>query len=130
MDERKKFNETLLPRKEDFYSNLYTKDIKDSNCNHVKRACKNFEIKNLGEYHDLYLKSNTLLLAGVLENFRKMCLEIYELDLVKFLSVPGLAWQATLKKTKTEIEIELLTDIDMLLMVEKGIRGRICHAIY
>ena len=57
-----------------------------------------------------------------------MCLEIYELDPAKFLSAPGLAWQAALKKAK--VKLELLTDIDMLLMVEKGIRGGICHSIY
>ena len=73
----------------------------------------------------MYLKSDLLLLADIFENFRKMYLIIYELDLVKFLSVPGLAWQAALKKT--EVKLELLTDIVMLLMVEKGIRGGICH---
>ena len=85
-----------------------------------KRVCKDFEIKNVGEYHDLYLKSDTLLLADVFENFRKTCLKIYQLDPAKFLSAPGLAWQAALKKT--EVKLELLTDTDMLLMVEKGIR--------
>ena len=85
-----------------------------------KRVCKDFEIKNVGEYHDLYLKSDTLLLADVFENFRKMCLKIYQLDPAKFFSAPGLAWQAALKKT--EVKLELLTDTDMLLMVEKGIR--------
>ena len=59
---------------------------------HAKRVCKDFEIKNLGEYHYFYLKRDTLLLADVLENFRKMCLEIYELDTVNSLSAPGLAW--------------------------------------
>ena len=58
---------------------------------HAKRVCKDFEIKNLGEYHDFYVRSNTLLLADVFENFRNMCLEIYELDPAKFFSVPGLA---------------------------------------
>ena len=85
-----------------------------------KRVCKDFEIKNVGEYHDLYLKSDTLLLADVFENFRKMCLKIYQLDPAKFFSATGLAWQAALKKT--EVKLELLTDTDMLLMVEKGIR--------
>ena len=94
-------------------------DITDADYIHAKRVSKNFQKKNLGEYHDLYLKSVTLLLANVFENFRKMCLKIYHLDLVKFLSAPGLAWQAALKKT--EIKLELLTDIDSLLMDEKGI---------
>ena len=90
-----------------------------------KRIFKDFEIKNLGEYHDLYLKSDTLLLADVFENFSKMCLNIYQLDSAKSLSAPGLAWQAALKKTA--VKLELLTDIDMLLMVEKGIRGGTYH---
>ena len=84
-------------------------------------------MKNVGEYHYLYFKSNTLLLADVFENIRKVCLEIYKLDSAKFLSVPGLARQAALKETKRKLE--LLTDIDMLLMVAKGIRGGICHSI-
>ena len=128
MDDWEKFNETLLPKKEDFYSHLNMEDITDADYAHAKRVCKDFEIKNLGEYHDLYVQSDTLLLADVFENFRNMCLKIYELDPAKFLSAPGLAWQAALKKTK--VKLDLLTDIDMLLMVEKGIRGGICHSIY
>ena len=76
MDDWKK----LLPKKEDFYSNLNVEDIIDSDYNHAQRVCKDFEIKNLDDYHDLYFKSNVLLSADVFENFRKMCLEIYELD--------------------------------------------------
>ena len=87
-----------------------------------------FEIKNRGEYHDLYVQSDTLLLADVFENFRNKCLEIYELDPIYFVSAPGLAWQACLKKTG--VKLELLTDIDMLLMVEKGTRGGICQATH
>ena len=68
------------------------------------------------------------MLADVFENFRNKCIEIYELDPAHFLSAPGLAWQACLKKTK--VELELLTDIDMLLMVEKGTKGGICQAIH
>ena len=82
----------------------------------------------MSDYHDLYVQSDTLLLADVFENFRNTCIKVYELDPAHFLSAPGLAWQACLKKT--EVKLELLTDADMLLMVEKGIRGRICHGIY
>ena len=93
-----------------------------------KRVCKDFEIENLGEYHDLYLKSDTLHLADVFESFRKMRLNNNYLDPVKFLSVPGSAWQAALKKTK--VLLELLPDIETLLMVQKGTRGGIFHPIH
>ena len=72
---------------------------------------KYFNLKNLGEYHDLYVQGDTLLLVDVFENFRNKCIEIYELDPTHFLSTPGLAWQACLKKTG--VKLELLTDIDM-----------------
>ena len=84
--------------------------------------------KNMGDYHDLYVETDTLLLADVFENFGNMCLEIYELDPSYFYSAPGLAWQECLKKTG--VKLELLTDIDMLLMFEKGIRGGMCQATY
>ena len=111
MHEWEKFNERTLPEKEEFYSNLNI-DITDADYMHGKRVCKDFEIKHLGEYHDLYLKSETLLLVDVFKNFRKMCLKIYELDPVKFLSASGLAWQAALKET--DVKLELLNDNDML----------------
>ena len=76
----------------------------------------------------MYVQCGALLLADMFENSRDKCIEIYGLDPAHFLSAPGLAWQACLKKTK--VELELLTDIDMLLMVEKGIRGRICEATH
>ena len=128
MDDWEKFSETSLPEKEDFYSLVNIEDITDVDSAHVKRVCKDFEIKNLGEFHDLYVQSNRLLLADVFENFRNMCFEIYEVGAAKFLSAPGLAWQEASKKTK--VESDLLTDIDMLLMLEKGIRKGICHSIY
>ena len=103
-------------------------DITDANYAHSKGVCKDFEIKHLGEYHDLYVQSNTLLLADVFENFRNMCINIYERDSAKFLSAPGFAWQADLKKTK--VKLDFLTEIEMLLMVRKGIRGRISHCTY
>ena len=80
-------------------------DITDSDYNRAKSVSKDFEIDNLDKYHDLYLKSDTLLLTDVFENFRKICLEIYELDPAKFLSASGLAWQAALKNTKVELEV-------------------------
>ena len=76
----------------------------------------------------MYVQSDTLLLVDVFENFRNMCIKVYELDRAHSLSAPGLAWLACLKKT--DVKLELLTDFDMLLMVEKGIRGGICHAIH
>ena len=83
----------------------------------------------MGEYHHLYVQcDDTLLLTDVVENFRYKCIDVYELDLTHFLSALGLTWQACLKKTG--VNLELLTDIDPLLMVEKGIRGEICQAIY
>ena len=128
MDSWEKFDETSLPDKEAFYSSLNMEDITDADHSHVKIVFKEFHNKNLGDWHDLYVKSYTLVLADVFENFRNKCIEVYELDPVHFLSAPGLAWQACLKKT--EVNLELLTDNDMLLMVEKEIRGGICHAIH
>ena len=128
MDDWKKFDEKTSPEKEEFYSKLNMKDIVDADYMHAKRVCQDFEIKKLGEYHDLYLKGDTLLLTDFFKNFRDMCLKIYHLDFVKFLSASGLAWQAVLKKT--EVKLELLTDIYMLLIVEKGVRGGIWNAIH
>ena len=103
-------------------------DITNIDYAHAKRLYIDFQIKKIGEYHDLYVQSDTLLLADVFENFRNMCLKMYELDPAKFLSAPGLAWQAASKKTK--VKLDLLTDIDMLLIAEKSIRGGIYHSIY
>ena len=124
IDSWEKFNETTLPPKKDFYSNLNLEDISDENYAHAQKVWEVFKIKYLGEYHDLYVQSDTLLLADVYENFRNMCLENYQLDPVYFVSAPRLAWQACLKKAG--VELELLADIDMLLMIEKRTRGRIC----
>ena len=98
MDDWEKFNETLLIEKEDIYSHLNMEDITDADYKHGQRVCKDFEIKNLGEYFDLYLESDALFLADVFENFRNMCSEIYEFDPAKFLSALRLAWQAAFKK--------------------------------
>ena len=128
MDDWEKLNETTLPEKEEFYTNIDMEDITDADYMHAKRVCKDFEIKSLGEYHDLYFKSDTLLLADVFKNFRKMCLKTSELDPVKFLSAPGLTWQAALKNRLICYDIDMI--LIMLLMVEKGTRGGICHAIH
>ena len=128
MDSWEKFNETSLSSKEDFYSNLNMEDIDDVDNRHGNNVFKGFKLENLGDYHDLYVQSDTLLLADVFNNFRNMCIKEYELDPAHFLSLPGLAWQACLKKTN--IELELLTDYEMLLMLEEEIRGGICHSIH
>ena len=127
MDNWERFNETLLPSKESFYSNLNMEDVDHTDHRHGNNVFNKFKLNNLGDYHDLYVQRDTLLLADVFENFRDMCLKEYELDPAHFLSLPGLAWLACLKKTN--IELELLTDYDMLLMVEERIRGGIFHSI-
>ena len=115
-----------LTRK-NFYS-LNMEEISGIDYRHAEKVFHKFNIKNLGEYHDLYVKSDTLLLADVFENFRDKCIEVYGLDPVYFLSAPGLACQACL--WKTGVKLELINDIDMLLMIEEGIRGGICHSVY
>ena len=126
MDSLEKFNESELPDKESFYSELNKEGITDEDYVHAQKVWDVFEIKILGEYHDLYAQSDTILLAEVYENFRDKCIEIYQLDPAHFLSASVLAWQACLKKT--EINLELLTDKDMLTMVENGIREGMCNA--
>ena len=120
MDSWERFDERSLSDKEAFYSSLSMEDITDVDHRHAKRVFKNLNNKNLGDYHDLYVQSDTLLLADVFENFRNMCIKVYDLDPAHFLSAPGLSWQASLKRTK--VELELMTDVDMLLM-EKELQG-------
>ena len=100
MDDSEKYIKTLLPEKEDFYSHLNMEDVTDADYTPEKRVCKDFEIKSLGEYDDLYIQSDILLLADVFENFQNMCLEIYELDPGHFLTALGLAWQAAKDQSK------------------------------
>ena len=118
MDNWEKFDETSFPDKESFYSSLNMENIDDIDYRHGNNMFKKFKLKNLGEYHALYVQSDTLLLADVSENFRNMYIKVYELDPAHFLSLPGLAWQTCLKKTN--VKLELLTDYDMLLMVEEA----------
>ena len=123
MDSWEKFDEDKPASREDHYSNLNLENITEEDCKHVDKVWDTFKIKNSGEYHDLYVQSDTLLLTDIFENFRSTFLEIYQLDPAYFVSLPGLAWQACLKKTR--VKLELLTDPDMLLMFEAGIRGGI-----
>ena len=117
-----KLNATQLPPKEAFYSKLSDEDITDNdNYQHAKKVWETFNMKTMREYHDLYLESDVLLLADVFENFRDVCSKNYGLDPAWYYTAPGLAWDAALKITK--VNLELLTDIDMLLMIEKGVRG-------
>ena len=117
MDSFEKFNEKLPP-KEEFYSILNDEHITDK---HAQTVWNTFNLKNMGEYHDLYLKSDILLLADVFENFRKTCLQYYKLDPCHYFTSPGLSWDAMLKMTN--IKLELMTDIDMFQFIEKGMRG-------
>ena len=98
-DNRERFNETSLPSKESFYSNLNMEKIEYIDYRHGNNVFNKFKLNNLGEYLDLYVSSDTLLLADVFENFRDMRLKEYELDPAHFLSLPGLAWQACLKNS-------------------------------
>ena len=119
----KKFSEEKLPQKEKFYSKLNDSNISDEDYDHAQRIWKEFGMKNLGEYHDLYLKSDVLLLADVFEEFRNVCMENYSLDPAWYYTSPGLSWDALLKHSG--VKLELLTDPDILLLFEKGIRGGI-----
>ena len=123
-----KFKETKLPPNKSFHSNLNMSDIRDHDYEHVHKVWKEYGLKNLGEYHDLYLKTDVLLLSNVSEAFRNTCLEHYKLDLAHFCALPGLAWQACLKYMG--IWLELLTDPDMLLMFDHSIQRGITQAVH
>jgi len=113
-----KFAEKRFPQKEALYSKLSDCDIKDKNYEHAQIVFSEMVMENLGDNHDVYLRSDMLLLA---ENFRDLCLKNYDLDPAWYFTAPGLAWNAVLKESK--IELELMSDIDMLLMIEQGILG-------
>jgi hypothetical protein len=121
MDSFDKFDESSLPLKEEFYSTIKKEHISGEDYDHAQAVFDRFSMTSLGEYHDLYLKTDVLLLTDVFESFREVCLTQYELDPCHFYTSPGLSWSALLKKT--EVQLELLTDIDKILMVEAGIRG-------
>ena len=123
MDVIEKFNDTKPPPREVFYSKLSGKGITEKNYKHVWNVWNTFKMKTFKDYHKLYNETDVLLLADVFENFRNLCLKIYGLDPVYYYTAPGLAWDACLKMTN--INLELLSDPNMLLMFEKGIRGGI-----
>ena len=128
MDSWAKFEDKLLPAKDKLYSNLNMSGVSDKEYEHACRVWKEFGIKNIGEYHDLYLRTDVILLANVFESFRNVCMENYGLDPAHFYTPPGLVWKACLKKTGARLE--LLQDPDMLLMFERGIRGEITQSIH
>ena len=121
MNSLEKLKETQLPPKEAFYSRLNDEGISDENYAYAQKVWKTFEMKNLEDYHNLCNRVDVLLLADVFENFRDICIKDYNLDPAHYYTAPGLAWDTALKVTK--VELELLSDMDMLLMVGKGIRG-------
>ena len=121
MDSFEKFHEKQLPSKEEFHSILSNEHITDEQYDHAQNVWKTFNLKTMGDYHDLYLKSDILLLADVFENFRKTCLQYYELDPCHYFTSPGLSWDAMLKMN--DIKLELLVDIDMYQFIEMGLRG-------
>ena len=120
-----KLSETQLPPKDEFYSYLNDEDISDEDYQHAIKVWNKFGCKTIKDYHDLYLKSDVLLLADVFENFRSTCLKHYKLDPAHYYTSPGLAWDACLKTTGQKLQ--LLHDYDMLMMFERGIRGGITH---
>ena len=117
-----KFNETKLTTNENFYSNLHLKNITDKDYEHGKNIWIISNMKNLGEYHYLYVQSDTLLLSDVFEAFRKIHIKECELYPTYFVSAPGLSWEACLTP---KLKLELITDVDIFLMYEQGIRGGI-----
>ena len=118
MDHADKMEYTSLPEKEAFDSKLSLSSISDDDYTHAKNVWKTFHMQTMEHYHDLYLKTAVLLLTDVFENFRKKCLEYYGLDPAHYYTAPGLSWDAAMKMTK--VNLELLDDIEMHLMVEKG----------
>ena len=125
MDSFEKFNQTELPAKEHFHSILNDQDITNDEYDHAKKVWKTFKLKNMGKYHDLYRGSDVLLLTDVFENFRKTYLQYYKLDPCHYFTSPGLSWDAMLKMTN--VELELMTDIDMFQFIEKGMRGGVSY---
>ena len=121
IDSVDKFEETNLPSPEAFYNKLHDENISPEDYSQAETVWCKMNIKNLGEYHDLYLKTDVLLLADVFENFRKVCLKFYKLDPAHYYTSPGLSMDAAYRMTNARLE--LVTDYDMYLMIEGSIRG-------
>ena len=129
MDSWDNFEEKLLPSKDEFYNKLNMSGISEKDYSHACKVWNEFGLKNMEDYHDLYLETDVILLANVFESFRKVCLDSYGLDPAHFYTAPGLAWKACLKKTG--VNLELLKDpADMLLMFERAIRGGITQSVH
>ena len=120
MDSFEWFQELQLPPKDTFYSSLTEEDIFERDYTHAQRVFNHFNMTDLGDYHNFYLLTDVLLLADVFKNFRDMCLQHYALDPVHNYTFPGLSWQAALKMT--DMELDILTDIDQHLFIQEGIR--------
>lgn len=127
IDSMKRFDETKLPPRESFYSNLTESHISEEDYQHACTVWSELNMKTLGEYNDFYVTLDVTLLCDVMEEFRKTCLASYGLDPLHSYTSPGLSWQAMLKKTKCVLE--LLTDIDMILMIESGVRGGLTQCV-
>ena len=123
MDDEDKFKENQIPSAEMFYSQLTEQHISESDYNHARHVWDYFNTQNLGDYHDLYLITDVLLLADVFEQYRDVCIKHYKLDPAHYYTAPGLFCQAMLKMT--DVELELLIDIDQHLFVESSIQGGI-----
>ena len=126
MDDFSKFEEITLPAKDKFYSRLSDEHISDENFKHAQDVWEAFECKTLGDYHDLYLKTDVNLLTDVFENFRSKAMNTYALDPANYYTLPGYSWDALLKYTN--VKLELITDVDMYLFIEKGFQGGISMA--
>ena len=121
MDNFERFNETELPPLKEFYSRLNDSNVDVKDYEHAQKVWHHFGIKDMGEYHDLYLKTAAILLADIFENFRDVCVKNYKLDPAWYYTSPGLSWDALLKKT--EIKLDLLSDVNIILFIEGGTRG-------
>ena len=127
MDSMNKFKETELPSIDKFYCNVQKKPFSQKDYAHAKKVWNVFNMKTWGYYHNLYVQADTAQLSDVFESFRSTCLKVYNLDQAYFFSTPSLVFQAMLKVTKAEIET--FTEIDMILMTEKGIHGGLTQVV-